>query len=359
MSGGAGTIIAVLLAGCLFTVVIGVIGYAWKMHQIEKEGWRLFAQRHDLNHEQSGAMGLGELSGIHRGRVLKISPVYRTARVYRRLNISGVQVELSLHSVLSALNFRAEDEVDRLALLGSREVQIGDAQLDPLLRLMGVDAGRYRQLLFRPEIRTRILRAFDSSGVLIVRDGVLKLARDGQDASTMDRLLTEAMDLADALEHGDGLGWTQAAEAFGLELTRESTVWKLCSPETPSQVEVEYRVGDPSRSHARVVLDDSLGSLVIKARDPESPGIRTGDPILDAHVHISGVDLPGVLAWCARDGFTEGVIHLVKGLNGTIVGGLIQVVEDGLMLKPGDVLEDLKGLREILRGPDNSLVENG
>jgi hypothetical protein len=305
---------------------------------------------------------MGEITGSVRDRDLRITAVSKSESQFSRIRVPGARVEVILRSEMRDLHFRAEHPGDYLPLLGTTEVEINDPELDPLLRLMKADAPRYRQLLLQPEVKKRVMRAFESNGVLIVRDGTLTMARPGQDPSQLGQLLDEALDLAETLEHGDGIGWRQAADAFDLSLTQQQGEWKLRSKDGSSQVEVGYRIGTQSSvrrqgacSEARIRLDDRLATLRIGRRDLERPGLRSGDPILDAHVHISGVWEDRIREWCAMEGFTEGVMNLVKGLKGSVEEGWIVSEQDGLMVEPGNVIADMLAVVEIL---ETSLPES-
>jgi len=247
-------------------------------------------------------------------------------------------------------------------LIGPSEVQIGDAEIDSLLVLQGADAPRYRQLLLQPEVRKRVLRAFESSGDLIVEKGTLSLVRPGPDPLDLGRVLDEAFDIAEALEHGAGIAWRMTATAFDLRLEQTESWWKLDSED--GMVEVRYIPGVRDSfskknfdSRARVRLDERLKTLRISRRDLELPGLRTGDPILDAHIHLSGVYVDRVREWCALEGFTEGALNLVKGLDGEVKDGFVVLEQDGLMAEPGDAIADMLALVEILEGPLPELSE--
>ena len=337
-----GTEVWAYLALIMFVllILIGIVQYSRKMYRMKVDRWKRYAENRGLLHRTGGAWGLGEMVGEVQGRQVKISAVTQNTRTFERMSVAGTRVDILLHDSMNALYFRLENATDNLPIVGTSEVQIGDDELDPLLRLMGADADRYRQLLLHPEIRPRILQAFDSNGVLVVRHGTLTLARPGQDPGQIEVLLEEALELVERLEKGDGVNWQLAASAFGLEFEQDERTWALRRREESFELSVVYQLQEPSQTLAKIQLDSSLRSLKIGARDLENPGLKSGDPIIDAHLHISGVSPAMLSALRQKETFTEMAVHFVKGHHGTVENGWLWVKQPGLMVDPGDVLAD-------------------
>ena len=273
----------------VFMILLGTIHYSRKMHRMKVDRWKQFAERRSLLYRSGGPWGLGEIVGEVEGRRIKISSLTKNTRNFERMSVAGTRVDILLHDTMNPLYFRLENATDNLPIVGTSEVEIGDEDIDPLLRLMGADADRYRQLLLHPEVRPRILQAFDSNGVLIVRHGTLTLARPGQDSGQVEGLLKEALELVARLENGDGLNWQMAAAAFGLEFHRDAFSWTLRRPNDSQDLSVIYWSHESPQTQAKLQLDPNLRTLKIGARDLENPGLKSGDPILDAHLHISDI----------------------------------------------------------------------
>lgn len=175
-------IVGIVIVALVVVAVVASRGRAAGHTPVEFPAWEALARRHQLSFQPGSLVEPTTMAGDLRGFALEITLSAPPA--------GELSVRLTTNTLLAeALLLRREVGAARVgAVAGLQDIQIGDARLDPLLRIQGLGDEHIQQLLGDDRVHGPLGRLFsrhpeavvDKDHVLVRRTGVREPPADFQ-----------------------------------------------------------------------------------------------------------------------------------------------------------------------------------
>lgn len=248
-----------LIVGIAIGLALVYAGYYFAMRQWQNAKWRSVAEEAGLGFEPGGLFGSTTISGFLHGVPVSASSSLEYRRRTGTYVDTQIEAQLNEEMMPAGLGVGRENLLD--TLIGSQDIEIGEASFDKQFRIAADNADYARALLNKPEVRQAITVAAKKV------DG-LHVYQDKVEVSRRSRFLFGS-GLHDCLEQTAQAAAALASAAEGLR------------PDYP-------RVTDPAKGefgrienlYKQVQQQEELGELPPErspAGDPESAEEQTTD----------------------------------------------------------------------------------
>ena len=305
--------------------------------------WREFAAENGLHLHRPWPAALGRIEGRIRDRDIRIARRWGLGDDGANPALTVMRIELDPR--LDALRLRSRRGLAYWLPRFGRGDRGVDYLFDDSFALVRGDVPRWRALVGEGQVRSMLLGLAEVGVRVELGRRGLELGWKGLSVDVMDELLIYALDLADAIEQADGASWRLLADERGMQGALGRRYWLMTGA---AGCTVEYQPVD-GQTKVTVPLTQVPAALTVARRTTEAVGLETGNPILDRHIVIRGVDEALARSWTAEE--TTGTwMQAICGHGAEIRGGYVEVRTPGLIAEPGEVLDDLEQLRTLLGG---------
>ncbi|WP_164019998.1 hypothetical protein [Pyxidicoccus trucidator] len=193
------------VVGIGLVVAVIMVTVRWKRWQRRIVAWQSFANQRGLEFSVTPgalkyAVGTLTMQGVYQGLPLLLFTEYRGHGEYRNI-FTLLQLELG-DALPPGLSLKPEQLGDlALKLIGYKDEEVGDAELDAALLLKNVTP-RARALLVAPRVRGPLLKLGQAYLGFSLEDGFLRVERVGMPgtATELDAFMAPALLLARAVQ---------------------------------------------------------------------------------------------------------------------------------------------------------------
>jgi len=339
--------VCALLSGFIFLAIV------WRMFSgiDHRHQWEKFAAARGLQITKKNRWSLGRIRGELQGRVVDMSRHRGVGD--GDLLPADVALRVSLNPCMNAFRMKSQVGVERWLPDLQSEVEVGDPLIDPIFLLRGVDAARWKALIEGKGVRERLIELRTRKVALRIHEGWLELCWPRLSTDVMGHVLDKGLELAMCLERAEGRGWEAAAKALGLDFRIDDQgTWTLRNESDSRGWEISYlRRGREWMTEFTFDLSGCIPlGWSLRAQVGTSKGLRTGDPVLDAQVCVSGLDPMQLQGLIHSPQSTQALLSALCGHGLVLQDGQVSLKHRELVVAPLELIEDAILLSELLIG---------
>jgi hypothetical protein len=340
--------IGLFCSGCTF-LLTGVLFWMSLTGLTQRKHWKRFAQQKELQISRDRFWTLGLMHGWVRGREVEIRR--RRGLGDGKLLPADLTLLIPLKPMMEPYRLRRQLKIEGILGVLGGEIEIGLDALDDQFVLQGVDVERWRALVGDAQVRDRLLELRQNRVQIRIDEGWIEVSWPGLSLKTLDLVMNRSISLVNRMEHMEGRGWQRAAKALSRTFEiDEASRWKIEDSESELPWQLCYGRTDQGWHQTRFTME--LPAVVSERWEMAVRGqgkkIRTGDPILDDQIYLSGLEPEEVAALIKHHKSTEVLLAAIRAHDLGLSGRQIILRSPGLLAEPLEMIRDAKRLARLL-----------